>query len=48
MPKNIYLIPTVLATDTQHSHLAPIIKEIVSNTQVFWVEDIRSARRFIS
>lgn len=48
MPKNIYLIPTVLAADTQHSHLAPIIKDIVKNTSVYWVEDIRSARRYIS
>jgi len=48
MPNNIYLIPTVLAADTQHDHLAPIIKDIVSNTKVYWVEDIRTARRYIS
>jgi 16S rRNA (cytidine1402-2'-O)-methyltransferase len=47
MPK-LFLIPCVLAPDTQHDYLAPITKEIVKNTNVYFVEELRTARRFIS
>ena len=47
MPK-LFLIPCVLAPDTQHDYLAPITKEIVKNTTVYFVEELRTARRFIS
>lgn len=44
----IFLIPTVLAPDTQESVLSPQIKEVIGQLNTFFVEDIRSARRFIS
>lgn len=44
----IFLIPTVLAPDTQESVLSPQIKEVIEQLNTFFVEDIRSARRFIS
>lgn len=47
VPK-IYLIPTVLAPDTQLLTLSPQVIETVSNLSKFYVEDIRTARRFIS
>lgn len=47
MPK-LFLIPCVLAPDTQNSHLAPMTKEIVKHTTVYFVEELRTARRFIS
>jgi 16S rRNA (cytidine1402-2'-O)-methyltransferase len=47
IPK-IYLIPTVLAPDTQLLTLSPQVVETVANLTKFYVEDIRTARRFIS
>lgn len=44
----IFLIPTVLAPDTQESVLSPQIKDVIEKVNTFFVEDIRSARRFIS
>jgi 16S rRNA (cytidine1402-2'-O)-methyltransferase len=44
----LYLIPTVLAPDTAESVLSPQIKEIINTTDYFFVENIRTARRFIS
>lgn len=44
----LFLIPTVLAPDTQESVLSPQIKEVVSELNVFFVEELRTARRFIS
>jgi len=44
----IFLIPTILAPDTQNDVLSPQIIEVVKNLNVFFVEDLRSARRFIS
>ncbi len=46
--KNIFLIPTILSPDTQHEVLPPQIKSVVSALDVFFVEEIRTARRFIS
>lgn len=34
--------------ETQESVLSPQIKEVIANTNVFFVEEIRTARRFIS
>ncbi|RFS17631.1 SAM-dependent methyltransferase [Emticicia sp. C21] len=45
---NIFLIPTILAPDTQNSVLAPQIIEVVTHLNTFFVEDLRTARRFIS
>lgn len=44
----LFLIPTILAPDTQEAVLPPQIKEIVSELNVFFVEELRTARRFIS
>jgi 16S rRNA (cytidine1402-2'-O)-methyltransferase len=44
----LFLIPTILAPDTQECVLSPQIKEVIANTNVFFVEEIRTARRFIS
>jgi 16S rRNA (cytidine1402-2'-O)-methyltransferase len=44
----LYLIPTVLAPETTNSVLSPQIKEVISQTNYYFVENIRTARRFIS
>ncbi|WP_337044615.1 SAM-dependent methyltransferase [Emticicia sp. 17c] len=44
----IFLIPTVLAPDTQTDVLSPQVIEVIKNLNVFFVEDLRTARRFIS
>jgi 16S rRNA (cytidine1402-2'-O)-methyltransferase len=43
----LYLIPTVLAPDTQNHVLPPDIFEAVKNIDAFFVEELRTARRFI-
>ncbi len=45
---NIFLIPTILAPDTQTSVLSPQIVEVITRVDIFFAEDIRTARRFIS
>ncbi|PLK45874.1 SAM-dependent methyltransferase [Emticicia sp. TH156] len=45
---NIFLIPTILAPDTQTSVLSPQIVEVITKVDIFFAEDIRTARRFIS
>ena len=44
----LYLIPTPLADDTTNEVLPAQVREIVAATEVFFVENIRTARRFIS
>ncbi|MBD2752722.1 SAM-dependent methyltransferase [Spirosoma validum] len=44
----LYLIPTLLADDTAHQVLPSSIREIVEKTDAYFVENVRSARRFIS
>ncbi|SKB53791.1 SAM-dependent methyltransferase [Dyadobacter psychrophilus] len=44
----LYLIPTVLADDTQQQVLSPQILSTIQNLNVFFVENVRTARRFIS
>ncbi len=46
--KTLYLIPTLLAPDTQSSVLPAAIGEKVSELNIFFVENLKSARRFIS
>lgn len=47
--KNVlYLIPLPIAEDTQHQVLAPQIIDIIPKLNTFFVENIRTARRFIS
>lgn len=44
----LYLIPTLLADDTAHAVLPPLVRDIIEKTDAYFVENIRSARRFIS
>jgi 16S rRNA (cytidine1402-2'-O)-methyltransferase len=45
---SLYLIPTILAEGTQNDVLSPQIKDAVQRLDVFFVENVRTARRFIS
>ncbi len=47
-PTKIYLIPTVLAENTQEATILNSVKNIILETKVFLVENIRTTRRFIS
>lgn len=44
----LYLIPTILSPGTAQRVLPPQIKEVVTQTDYFFAENIRTARRFIS
>jgi 16S rRNA (cytidine1402-2'-O)-methyltransferase len=49
MPKGkLFLIPNVLAENTAESIISPQIKEIITHTKVYLVENLRTARRYIS
>jgi 16S rRNA (cytidine1402-2'-O)-methyltransferase len=45
---SIFLIPTPLALDAESQTVTPFLKQKISEISYFWVENIRSARRFIS
>lgn len=47
-PGKLYLIPTVLSENTADKVLSPQIREVVYNIDYFFVEELRTARRFIS
>ncbi|MCE6991637.1 SAM-dependent methyltransferase [Dyadobacter sp. CY323] len=44
----LYLIPTILADGTQDAVIGPEIRNAIRNLDVFFVENVRTARRFIS
>ena len=44
----LYLIPTVIADNTAKKVISPYIREILKPIRFFLVEDIRTARRFLS
>lgn len=44
----LYLIPTPLADDTAPQVLPPTISEVVAATDAYFVENLRTARRFIT
>lgn len=46
--QNLYLIPTYLAPDTQEQVLVPRLIELVKSLDIFFVENIKTARRFIA
>ncbi len=49
MPKpRLFLIPSYLSGDNTPAIIAPIVKEVIENTHYFLVENVRTARRFIS
>ncbi len=44
----LYLIPTPLADDTAELVLPPYIRDIIEKTDAYFVENVRTARRFIT
>jgi 16S rRNA (cytidine1402-2'-O)-methyltransferase len=44
----LILIPTVIADETQHKVIAPHVKNELINIQHFLVENVRTARRYLS
>ncbi|MFT4033027.1 MAG: SAM-dependent methyltransferase [Siphonobacter sp.] len=44
----LFLIPTVLAPDTAFQVLVPQVREVIIQTDVFFAENLRTTRRFIS
>jgi len=44
----IFLIPTYLSSSNNASFIAPIVVDIIRNCSYYFVENIRTARRFIS
>lgn len=44
----LYLIPTVIAENTAKKVISPYVREILKPIRFFLVEDIRTARRFLS
>jgi len=44
----VFLIPTVIAPDTHHQVLSPQVQEAANSTKYYLVENIRTARRFLS
>ncbi|MFC3879061.1 SAM-dependent methyltransferase [Algoriphagus namhaensis] len=49
MPKGkLFLIPNVLAENTSESVITPQVKEVISKTKVYLVENLRTTRRYIS
>ncbi|MFO7824331.1 MAG: SAM-dependent methyltransferase [Cyclobacterium sp.] len=44
----LYLIPNVLALETGPDIMGPVVKNVISATSHFLVEDFRTARRYIS
>lgn len=48
MNNKLFLIPTVLAPETQFKTLSPEVIEKVKDLNIFFVENLKTARRFIS
>lgn len=49
MPKGkLFLIPNVLAENTANDVISPQVREVVMHTKVYLVENLRTARRYIS
>lgn len=44
----VFLIPCVLAPDTQNEVISPQIIDVVSNLNFYFAEELRTARRFVS
>ncbi len=44
----VYMIPTIIANDTQYEVIAPSVTERLKSIRHFLVEDVRSARRYLS
>ncbi len=48
MSGKLFLIPTYLDESNDMDFIAPVVKEVLKNTTHFIVENVRSARRYIS
>ncbi|AFL83301.1 putative methyltransferase [Belliella baltica DSM 15883] len=48
MKGKLFLIPSILAENTSQNVMSPQIKEVVKNTKHYLVEELRTARRYIS
>lgn len=48
MKGKLFLIPSILAENTSQTVMSPQIKEVVKNTKHYLVEELRTARRYIS
>jgi 16S rRNA (cytidine1402-2'-O)-methyltransferase len=49
MPKGkLFLIPNVLADNTAHYVISPQVQDVIAHTKIFLVENLRTARRYIS
>ena len=48
VPGKIFMIPTVISADTQADVIPSIVKDKIKESDFFFVEDVRTARRFIS
>ncbi len=44
----VYLIPTVIADDTQHEVIPQQVKDVIASLDYFLVENLRTARRYVS
>ena len=44
----LFLIPNVLAENTAQTVISPQVKEVIAHTKIFLVENLRTARRYIS
>lgn len=44
----LYMIPTYLDEQNDGEYIAPLVKSVVKNTKYYLVENIRTARRYIS
>ncbi len=47
-PGKLFLIPTYLSSDNEASFMSPMVVEVLKNTKHHFVENVRTARRFIS
>ena len=48
MKGKLFLLPTILAADTQHATIPRSVTEAIKDTQYFLCENVRTARRYIS
>lgn len=44
----LFLIPTYLSDSNDASFMSPMVSEVIKNTSHYFVENVRTARRFIS
>ncbi len=47
-PGKLYLIPNVVANDTQDVVIPQQVRDVLPGIQYFLAEDVRTARRFLS